>query len=453
MFERLTDRARRALVRAQEEARLLGHNFIGTEHILLGLVRESDGVAAKALALLDIRLEVVRDKVQETIGPAATAPTGSPPFTPRAKKVMELALREALQLGHNYIGTEHLLLGLLREGEGVAAQVLVSLGADLAHVRQQVLLLVSGSRAHVAALEAIATPPTSVRPRCGRCGAVLAGSVLYTTLEARPSAEGTEPRGGPLNVTVFYCGRCGGALVPAQEVGAVGATPAVRAARLGGPGRGAPAGSGHGVAAVPSARLPSDPLGPVGLEDVPEGARVELVYHNGGVIEGTVAGAEVHLAGLGRSRRGSANGSWGEVVFGAAWSVGNVPQLVVSGRFGQLPVKLKGDYQLGPDQSFERAGLSGDFGGESLRAEVSAADGGLGTTSAVVAEGSVGDGPIELFVAFSEDSKMANLRGSLGGQAVSLDATRAETSLLIVGSYSGEPPLLALLLGVLVNFL
>ncbi|MGD0742966.1 MAG: ATP-dependent Clp protease ATP-binding subunit [Acidimicrobiales bacterium] len=144
MFERFTDRARRVLVLAQEEARLLNHSFIGTEHILLGLIHEGDGIAAKALESLGISLEAVREKVEETIGPAGTAPTGSPPFTPRAKKVLELSLREALQLGHNYIGTEHMLLGLVREGEGVAAQVLQSLGADLPRVRQQVIQLLSG---------------------------------------------------------------------------------------------------------------------------------------------------------------------------------------------------------------------------------------------------------------------------------------------------------------------
>ena len=144
MFERFTDRARRVLVLAQEEARLLNHSFIGTEHILLGLIHEGEGVAAKALEQLGISLEAVREKVEETIGLSGTAPTGSPPFTPRAKKVLELSLREALQLGHNYIGTEHMLLGLVREGEGVAAQVLVSLGADLARVRQQVIQLLSG---------------------------------------------------------------------------------------------------------------------------------------------------------------------------------------------------------------------------------------------------------------------------------------------------------------------
>ncbi len=144
MFERFTDRARRVLVLAQEEARLLNHNFIGTEHILLGLIHEGEGVAAKALESLGISLEAVRAKVEETIGPAGSATTGSPPFTPRAKKVLELSLREALQLGHNYIGTEHMLLGLVREGEGVAAQVLTQLGADLSRVRQQVIQLLSG---------------------------------------------------------------------------------------------------------------------------------------------------------------------------------------------------------------------------------------------------------------------------------------------------------------------
>src|SRR5204862_605236 len=118
LFERFTDRARRVVVLAQEEARLLNHNFIGTEHILLGLIHEGEGVAAKALEQLGISLEAVREKVEETIGPAGSSTTGSPPFTPRAKKVLELSLREALQLGHNYIGTEHMLLGLVREGEG-----------------------------------------------------------------------------------------------------------------------------------------------------------------------------------------------------------------------------------------------------------------------------------------------------------------------------------------------
>jgi len=144
VFEKFTDRARRVLVLAQEEARLLNHSFIGTEHLLLGLIDEGEGIAAKALEQLDISLEAVRERVEEVIGLSGTWPTGSPPFTPRAKKVMELSLREAMQLGHQYISTEHMLLDIVREGEGVAAQVLVSLGADLARVRQKVIELLSG---------------------------------------------------------------------------------------------------------------------------------------------------------------------------------------------------------------------------------------------------------------------------------------------------------------------
>ena len=147
MFERFTDRARRVLVLAQEEARLLNHSFIGTEHILLGLIHEGEGVAAKALSQLGITLEDVQRRVEETdvgLSGRVAIGFGSPPFTPRAKKVMELSLREALQMGHNYISTEHLLLGLVREEEGVGVQVLTSLGADPVRVRQQVIQLLSG---------------------------------------------------------------------------------------------------------------------------------------------------------------------------------------------------------------------------------------------------------------------------------------------------------------------
>ncbi|HEV2639775.1 MAG TPA: ATP-dependent Clp protease ATP-binding subunit [Actinocrinis sp.] len=166
MFERFTDRARRVVVLAQEEARMLNHNYIGTEHILLGLIHEGEGVAAKALESLGISLEAVRQQVEEIIGQGQQAPSGHIPFTPRAKKVLELSLREALQLGHNYIGTEHILLGLIREGEGVAAQVLVKLGADLNRVRQQVIQLLSGysqgKESATAGAPAEGTPATSL---------------------------------------------------------------------------------------------------------------------------------------------------------------------------------------------------------------------------------------------------------------------------------------------------
>jgi Clp amino terminal domain, pathogenicity island component len=143
MFERFTDRARRVVVLAQEEARHLDHNYIGTEHILLGLIHEGEGVAARALTALDISLEAVRVQVVEIVGHGSDAPSGHIPFTPRAKKVLELSLREALALNHNYIGTEHILLGLVREGGGVAAQVLVKEGGSLTRVRQAVVQLLA----------------------------------------------------------------------------------------------------------------------------------------------------------------------------------------------------------------------------------------------------------------------------------------------------------------------
>jgi ATP-dependent Clp protease ATP-binding subunit ClpC len=146
MFERFTDRARLAVGLAQDEARRLNHDYIGTEHILLGLIQEGEGVAARALESLGISLEAVRQQVEEIIGRGQRAPSGHIPFTPRAKKALELSVREAKALGHDYIGTEHILLGLIREGSGVAAQVLVKLGADLNRTRQQVVQLLYGHR-------------------------------------------------------------------------------------------------------------------------------------------------------------------------------------------------------------------------------------------------------------------------------------------------------------------
>jgi ATP-dependent Clp protease ATP-binding subunit ClpC len=147
MFERFTDRARRVIVIAQEEARMLRHNFIGTEHLLLGLVREGEGVAVKTLETLGISLSAVREQVEGIIGKGQQTPVGHIPFTPQAKKVLQLSLHEALQLDHNYIGTEHILLGLIREGEGVAAQVLFRMGADLDRVRQQIVQLLDDYQA------------------------------------------------------------------------------------------------------------------------------------------------------------------------------------------------------------------------------------------------------------------------------------------------------------------
>jgi hypothetical protein len=204
VFERFTDRARRVLVLAQEEARLLNHGFIGTEHILLGLIHEGEGVAAQALAQMEISLDAVREIVEEAIGLSTTVPMGSPPFTPRAKKVLELSLREALQLGHNYIGTEHMLLGLLREGEGVGAQALVSLGADLDGVRQTVIRLLAGA----AGPEASFSGPRADQPARGwrsRSGARSRGRLAACSFcGRRPPETGQLIAGGD----AFICEHC-----------------------------------------------------------------------------------------------------------------------------------------------------------------------------------------------------------------------------------------------------
>src|SRR4030088_3158551 len=139
MFERFTDRARRVVVLAQEEARMLNHNYIGTEHILLGLLREEKSLAARVLESLDITLEWARTEVTRLVGFSEEVTSGQIPFTPRAKKVLELALREALNLGHNYIGTEHILLGLVRENEGVAARILLDFDADAEKIRNEII--------------------------------------------------------------------------------------------------------------------------------------------------------------------------------------------------------------------------------------------------------------------------------------------------------------------------
>ena len=221
MFERFTDRARRVVVLAQDEARMLRHNYIGTEHILLGLVREGGGVAARALQSMDISLEEVRRQVEEIIGMGQAAPAGHIPFTPQAKKVLELSLREALQLGHSYIGTEHILLGLVREGEGVAAQVLERYGASMDRVRHTVIALLSGyagvetaaagGTAEGSALTyrdvapADRPAPAASFPTCPNCRSPLAETLSARTLDLEVADEETM-------VKMAYCSRCGAAL-------------------------------------------------------------------------------------------------------------------------------------------------------------------------------------------------------------------------------------------------
>jgi ATP-dependent Clp protease ATP-binding subunit ClpA len=241
VFERFTDRARRVVVLAQEEARLLNHNYIGTEHLLLGLIHEGEGVAAMALGQLNLSLDAVRVRVEEAIGEGQAPPMGHIPFTPRAKKVLELSLREAQQLHHNYIGTEHILLGLIREGEGVAAQVLQELGADLSRVRQQVVQLLSGATAFgEVTAEVVGGESQPVQPRtgawrvegiepmgylrrgegepereptCPRCEADLTQSARYRIQEIAFGAVSGEPAAahieGTPRASILYCAECG----------------------------------------------------------------------------------------------------------------------------------------------------------------------------------------------------------------------------------------------------
>jgi ATP-dependent Clp protease ATP-binding subunit ClpC len=217
MFERFTHRARRVVVLASEEARTLNHNYIGTEHLLLGLIREGEGVAPRVLESLGISLEAVQRQVKEIIGEGQEVPAGHIPFTPRAKKVLELALREAHELKHHYLGTEHILLGLIREGEGVAAQVLEKLGGDLDRVREEVMRILAD---HPEAQEPVSSQAAStvrmegpgegegegVGPRCPNCRAWVGqgGQATSTVIEV-PDATGGEPR----SVVFVFCGRCG----------------------------------------------------------------------------------------------------------------------------------------------------------------------------------------------------------------------------------------------------
>ena len=223
MFEKFTDRARRAVVLAQEESRLLNHNHIGTEHILLGVIHEEEGVAARALVSLGVSLERARQQVESVIGAGQSPSVGHIPFTSRAKKVLELSLREALQLGHNYIGTEHLLLGLVREKEGVAAQVLMKAGVDLATVRRRVVEILeeeAGTEPGSAGTpreweleeEAVGAEARGVagrfrEPVCPRCKASLKRTARTTKLEVPGPDEETT------TVTFVFCSACGETLL------------------------------------------------------------------------------------------------------------------------------------------------------------------------------------------------------------------------------------------------
>ena len=203
VFERFTDRARRVVVLAQEEARLLNHNYIGTEHILLGLLHEGEGIAAQVLESAGISLEAARAKVAALAGPSSSIPSGHIPFTPRAKKVLEMALREALQLGATFIGTEHLILGLLREGQGVAVEVLQNSGADLRRMREQVIDLAGGERAALFEAEEFDRPAPQ-KPEIQPASSTRA-ALLHCSFCNEPQDRVARLIAGP---GVYICDRC-----------------------------------------------------------------------------------------------------------------------------------------------------------------------------------------------------------------------------------------------------
>jgi ATP-dependent Clp protease ATP-binding subunit ClpA len=230
MFERFTDDARRALTVAQEEARQLGHDFIGTEHLLLGLLAAGVGAVPIAFAEVDVTLDEARVKVQELIHPSREPMSGSPPFTPLAKKALEMSLREALQLSDDYIGQEHLLLGLTVVPDGGAAQVLAELAGNVDRVRQAMLARLGKPHAPAKATTSrrarLWSPrssggsgPPGPAPRCSRCNAPLVSEARYRIITVPmgddaggPGWSGDEERPAPVSVTVVYCGQCGGAL-------------------------------------------------------------------------------------------------------------------------------------------------------------------------------------------------------------------------------------------------
>ena len=454
VFERFTERARHVLVVAQQEARSLNHNFIGTEHILLGLVAEGEGVAAQALAALGVRLDTVQEKVRETVGASTGTPTGSPPFTPRAKKVLELSLREALQLGHNYIGTEHMLLGLVREGEGVGAQVLEQLGVSLDRTRQVVLDLVKGPQAGpghelrfgepVEALRALgATAASEGVPRCSRCGASLPVTARFRTVTVLPAPDEAAGQAS-LMVPVVYCVRCGTAIGSSSSAASSvssGAAPAV-----------AHPARGHEPAPPRGARhFPTEALAPVALEDVAAASRVELTWTEGRILEGHAGEAPVQLLGE-WSHEGTLEGTWLDEPLTASWQIeasgpSRGPSGHLRGNFGSRSAELHASFHLGPGSLLERAEVSGYVGDQGLEAKVARAEGPFASTDTIVVEGKQEGTAFEVFVALTGDKSRAAVRGTCGGARVRLDATRDHhgAPVRIAGECSGPPELLALL--------
>jgi hypothetical protein len=393
MFERFTDRARRVVVLAHEESRMLNHNYIGTEHILLGLIREYEGVAAKALESLGISLETVRQQVEEIIGQGQQALSGHIPFTPRAKKVLELSLRESRQLDHNYIGTEHILLGLIREGEGVAAQVLMRLGADLNRVRQEVIQLLHGQQ--------------------GR----------------EPAAAGTGPPGG--------AGRITDRPSPLPRLHQERPKPPTRQF----PDDTGPAGVIPGHASIDltfeRSRLLSGSVGgqPVRLE-------LNVPTHNGAAA-GTIAGIPVSATWV----NGNNYYIYPDVPSDLTGSFAGRPVAL------HATFHLEPDYFFDRGTITGHIGAEA----LDATVEAAAPPAGIGSSRTIAAYGTLGSTEFTIYATIDGPLTSGKLRGTVAGAPIRIDAARARgpdgEQTRLTGTYQGPPALLALTAGALLHFI
>jgi hypothetical protein len=393
MFERFTDRARRVVVLAQEETRMLNHHYIGTEHILLGLIRDGEGVAARALESLGISLQAVRQQVEKIIGQGQQAPSGHIPFTPRAKKVLELSLRESRQLGHGYIGTEHILLGLIREGEGVAAQVLVRLGADLNRVRQQVIQL--------------------------------------------PGQRGTEPAAGGMGPP-GSAGRATDLPSPLPRVHRERPKPPTRQF----PDDSGPAGVIPGHASVDltfeRSRLLSGSVGgqPVRLE-------LNVPTHNG-VAGGTIAGIPVSATWV----NGNNYYVYPDVPSELTGSFAGQPAEL------HATFHLEPDYFF--DHGVITGHIGTEAFAATVEA-AAPPGGGMGSSRTVAVDGTLGSTEFTIYATIDGPLKSGKLRGTVAGTPIRIDAARTHgpdgTQTRLTGSYQGPMALLALTAGALLHFI
>jgi hypothetical protein len=456
------------LVLAQNEASSLNHSFIGTEHILLALIEEGDGVAARALEALGISAEFVRERVKrihESAGMPGTSPSGSPPFTPRAKKVLELSLREALQRNHSYIGTEHLLLGVVREGEGEAATVLTSMGVDLSQVRQTVILLMSGQTGEaslgvVGAAEPIISHIGRVSshetvPLCPQCHGAL-GDVARVKPEWIQS--GAEDASRPLLVDVVYCAQCGATLqmFKPDVDGRQSPRNTMRGGRVATSARvGVP-----GEASGNRRRFPDDVSPSEGAIPDDDLIKVDLV-HKEQQLTGVVGEEPIDLLLDVPCHAGEVRGNFAGHDLVASWQLGDNyyehPDVsgTASGTFAGQAFELLGVFHLDSNYAIEAAEISGEIGGEPIAVNLQPATGGLSPTRTVAIDGTFAGTEFSIFSTISGDLTSGHVRGVVDGHALRLDASKEQKdgSVRVTGTYGGPPAILALAVGTFLYFI